>query len=181
MAAVNYHFRDKERLYAEVLAWCGQVAMERYPLAAGLPGNASAADRLRAFIRSYMDRLLDEGRPAWHGRLISREMVDPTRALDQLAEMFVKPQYARLYEIVDSIIGPGAPEAVVRRNACSVVGQCLFYKHCRPMLERILPQQGYGPQDRDAIAEHVHTFSLAALEKVKQHHANVSDEERGAA
>jgi AcrR family transcriptional regulator len=181
VAAVNYHFRDKETLYSEVLAWCAKVATERYPLGAGLREDATPRERLRAFIRNYMDRLLAEGRPAWHGRLISREMVDPSKALDQIAELFVKPQYNRLFEIVDAIIGPGAPEPVIRRCAASVVGQCLFYKNCRPLLERILPNQGYGPEDRAAIAEHVYQFALSALEAVKQKQGAGGEEDGGAA
>ncbi|MGD9691045.1 MAG: CerR family C-terminal domain-containing protein [Phycisphaerales bacterium] len=185
VAAVNYHFRDKESLYLEVLTWCGQVALEKYPVAAGMRPDSTPAERLGAFIRNYLDRLLDEGRPAWHGKLISREMVEPTRALDELAMHFVKPQYQRLREIVAGIISPGGapvPEALLRQCACSVVGQCLFYKLCRPMLQRIAPEQEYGPAARAEIATHVLAFSLAGLESVRARLAREhSDEDGGAA
>lgn len=187
IASVNYHFRDKESLYLEVLTWCGQVALEKYPISGGVREGASPADRLHAFIRNYLDRLLDEGRPAWHGKLISREMVEPTRALDELAMHFVKPQYTRLFEIITAIVSPdggahAVPEQVVRRCACSVVGQCLFYKLCRPMIQRIAPQQSYDPAARAELVEHIFAFSLAALhatrDELAKHHC---DEEGGSA
>src|SRR5882672_11964256 len=74
VAAVNYHFRDKEHLYGQVLAYCGRCALEKYPPGGGTSPDAPARDRLAAFIRNYLDRLLDEGRPAWHGQLIAREV-----------------------------------------------------------------------------------------------------------
>src|SRR5215475_15617031 len=53
LAAVNYHFGDKERLYAAVLQYTFHCA-EPYPLDLGLGGEASEEERLRAFIRSHL-------------------------------------------------------------------------------------------------------------------------------
>lgn len=163
VAAVNYHFRDKESLYQEVLTWCGRVALEKYPVGGGVSPEAAPRDQLAGFIRNYLDRLLGTGRPAWHGKLISREMVEPTRALDALAEHFVRPQYQRLSGIVRGLLGFDAPEPVVRRCCFSVVGQCLFMKLCRPMISRIVPHQEYGPGDIEAMAEHITRSSLALI------------------
>jgi hypothetical protein len=139
------------------------MAVERHPIGAGAPPDATPAQRLEAFVKGYIERILDTGRPAWHGRLISREMVDPTRAIDHLAEHFVKPQYQRLSAIVRDLLGFDAPEPVVRRCCFSVVGQCVFMKICRPVITRIAPQQGYEPEDRAAMAEHIAQSSLALI------------------
>src|SRR5438270_117404 len=66
VAAINYHFRDKEGLYAEVLRYAHACAMERHPPEMDTTASSSPEDRLRAFIVSFMRRLFDEGRPAWH-------------------------------------------------------------------------------------------------------------------
>ena len=73
VAAVNYYFRDKEGLYTTCLEQWARSALEKYPLLLGLPPNASAEERLSAFIRSFLLRLLDNSRYAWHGKLMSRE------------------------------------------------------------------------------------------------------------
>ncbi len=163
VAAVNYHFGDKEGLYREALSYSARHALDKHPIGAGVAPDAPPADRLRGFVRNYIDRLLDEGRPAWHGMLISREMVEPTGAMDDLAREFVRPQAERLREIVGELLGLAASDERVRRCACSVVGQCLFYKHCRPMIARVMPEQGYDEAARAEMAEHVTAFSLAAL------------------
>src|SRR4051794_4839994 len=73
VAAINYHFGDKERLYRAVLGHGLAVALEKYPPLFGVAAGAPAEDRLRAYIRSLLHRLLGEGAPAWHGKLMSRE------------------------------------------------------------------------------------------------------------
>src|SRR4051812_8334662 len=67
IAAVNYHFGDKRGLYVAALQhWLG-AAVEKYPADGGLSPGAPADQRLTAFIRAFLLRLMDEGVPAWHG------------------------------------------------------------------------------------------------------------------
>ena len=74
VAAVNYHFGGKERLYAEVLRFAHGCAMTKYPAGMGLEPQATPPQRLNAFVRSFLFRIFDEGRPAWHGRLVAKEI-----------------------------------------------------------------------------------------------------------
>jgi len=170
IAALHYYFGDKEGMYAAVLADTAQKSLEKYPIGGGVAPDAPARVRLEAFIRAYMERLLDEGRPAWFGQLLAREMFEPTSALDQLAASFARPQFERLREIVRELLGPGAPEPQVRRCCMSIVGQCLFYKHARPMLERLAPEQGLGPAERAELAGHICAFSMAAIRGLREGH-----------
>jgi len=166
VAAINYHFGDKESLYSETLQYAFRFAVEKYPLGMGTEANATAEQKLVAFIHNYLDRLLDEGRPAWHGQLISREMVDPTPALDAVINNFVRPQQQGLAVIVGEILGGPAKPATaeqLRIGVCSVVGQCVFYKHCRPVLSKMMPEIDYTPAGRKVLAEHLATFSIAGL------------------
>ncbi|MBX3377755.1 MAG: CerR family C-terminal domain-containing protein [Phycisphaeraceae bacterium] len=167
IAAVNYHFRDKEGLYRAVIEFAAGYALAKYPIGGGADPKLPAEDRLRAFIRTYLYRLLDEGRPAWHGKLISREMVEPTAALDHLAETFARPQYERLRSILADLLGPAADPDRVRLCAASVVGQCLFHKHCRPMIRRLMPEQAYDTAALDALAGHIADFSLRAIASIR--------------
>lgn len=164
IAAVNYHFRDKEGLYTEVLAHWMHRALEQYPPLLGVAPDAPADERLAAFIRSFLLRLLDDSRHAWHGKLMSREMFEPTGALDKMVDESVRPLSMMLGGIVRELLGQAATEELVRRCTFSVVGQCLFYHFARPVIGRLRGSSGpYTAEDIDAIAKHIARFSLAAL------------------
>src|SRR5271169_1596249 len=52
IAAVNYHFGDKETLYAEVLRYSQGRALEKYPPLLGVAADAPPEKKLRAFVQS---------------------------------------------------------------------------------------------------------------------------------
>jgi len=163
IAAVNYYFRDKEGLYEEVLQYAHRRALETYP--AEPPGgeDVSHEERLRVFIRSFLDRILGPGRPAWHGKLMAREIVEPTAALDALVEQSIRPLQTVLLGIIRGLVGPGVSEWMLRLCSISVVGQCMHWCLARPVLRRLHPQLEYSTKDIEMVAEHVTQFSLAAL------------------
>jgi AcrR family transcriptional regulator len=91
LAAVNYHFGDKERLYAAVMKYAHACALKKYPLAQRESEEMPAEKRLHAFISYLLLSVFDKGAPAWLGKLMAREMIEPTRALDALVESIIFP------------------------------------------------------------------------------------------
>jgi len=166
IAAVNYHFGDKDGLYMEVLREAQRVAHAKYPVTLGLGPDATPEQRLHAFVRSSLLRLLDPGRPAWHGVLISREMVEPTAALDLLIEESVRPRFELLFAIVRELLGADVPEERARLCALSIAGQCLYYYHGRHVITRLQPPEERGPLDVERLADHITEFSLGALREL---------------
>ena len=164
IAAVNYHFGDKEALYAEVLRYSHEKAMEKYPLLGDVGPDAPPQKKLRAFIYSLLRRIFDQGPTAWHGKLLVREMIEPTGALDSLVAERIRPMADQLWKIIAEILDCPASDERVRLCGFSVVSQCTFYKHCQPVVSRMLPKQ--LPQDAASIehlADHITKFSLAAM------------------
>jgi AcrR family transcriptional regulator len=160
IASVNYYFRGKEGLYAEVVDY-GQACMHgAYPIQ--IDPKAPAEERLTQFIRAFLRRVLDDSRPAWHTKLMSREMVEPTSALDQVVAKTIRPTFGVLGAIVAELV-PGAGPDQVRLSCTSIIGQCLMYRHCRPVVERLFPGQAYGEKDIAQLADHVTRFSMAGL------------------
>jgi AcrR family transcriptional regulator len=164
IAAVNYHFGDKETLYLEVLRYAHGRALEKYPPLLDVGPTAPPEKKLRAYIHSLLLRIFDKGPTSWHGRLMSREMIEPTAALDSLVEERIRPMSNQLWQIVAEILDCPLNDERVRSCSFSVVSQCVFYHHCRPVMTRLFPNQ--TPMDAAAIeklAEHISRFSLAAL------------------
>ena len=76
VAAVNYHFGDKARLYQEVFEGLIGEALGKYPPDMGLGPNPTPEERLEAFVRSFLLRVLTVDKAAWLMRLMSREMFE---------------------------------------------------------------------------------------------------------
>lgn len=162
IAAVNYHFGDKEGLYAAVLQHYAKESLHKHPHHGNLPPDASPERQLHAFVRSFLLRIFDQGHQSVHGRMMAREMVEPTAALDRIVEQMIRPLYGRLCAVVRSLAGPRAGILEIQHAAKSVVGQCLFYKHCAPVLRR-LDGQLPDPRDLDALCDHIVSFSIAGI------------------
>ncbi len=162
VSAVRYYFGGKEGLYSAVLQHTFVAANQKYPSSQDLPENASPALRLKTFILTLLLRLLDDGRPAWHGKLMVREIADPTPVLDQVIDEMFQPLYAHLFSIINDFLGKNADEEVTGLCAMSIMGQCLFYRNSRPVVTRLFNKE-YGSTEIEAFAEHITTFSLQAL------------------
>jgi TetR/AcrR family transcriptional regulator, regulator of cefoperazone and chloramphenicol sensitivity len=166
IAAVNYHFGDKEQLYRAVLQETYRTAIKKYPADYGLRANATVEERLRAFVHSLLLRIFSEGPSARHGKLMAREMMEPTGALDAVVREDIRPMSALLLSIVSELLGPEVDEATKRLCANSVVSQALFYHHCRPVVVRIYPDMKFDRAGIERLTEHITQFSLAAVKNL---------------
>src|SRR5829696_3151887 len=112
VAAVNYHFGDKERLYGAVLQYAHRAAMENVPSAP--VDGATPEERLRGFIHSMVSGFLAEGRPTWHAKLMIREMSEPTGMLEAIVENNIRPRFTMVKSIVQDLLGGRGTEDELR-------------------------------------------------------------------
>ena len=125
-----------------------------------------------------MHRIFDAGRPGWHSKIIAREMIEPTRALDSLLEEVAQPLHRELAGIVRLLLGASATDEDVRFCALSIMGQCVYYHHARTVLVRLYPEQQYRPDDVARMVEHISEFSLAAMRELTQRRQAQGNETR---
>jgi TetR/AcrR family transcriptional regulator, regulator of cefoperazone and chloramphenicol sensitivity len=122
-------------------------------------------------VLSFLLRIFDKSRAAWHGQLMSREMIEPTAALDSLVEERMQPMAGQLRAIVAEIVGCRANDERARLCGMSVVSQCVFYHHCRHVVLRLFPN--HLPEktaDIERLADHITNFSLAAMKSLAAKH-----------
>lgn len=164
VAAVNYHFRDKLGLYKEVVQMLGEC-MDRAKGSALDAGAGSAPEeQLRLYIRTFMHHLLGPEEDSWMDRLMARELMDPTPALDLIIEKGIRPTNERLGRLVAQILGVPPNDERVWQCAVSVQAQCVFYKMGKPIAIRMNPPGfKFTPEIIDGLAEHVYRFSLAGM------------------
>ena len=167
VAAVNYHFGSKEALYAAVFLYAHECADQDPPGAPDPVDAATAEERLHRFVRSFLLRMFGDGRPSWHGKLMAREMIEPTSALDAVIEQSIRPRYDLLVSLVEELVGGDIPAEAVRLCASSVVGQIMHFHRGRPVITRLNPRMTYRPEDVEVLADHITRFSLAALKNIQ--------------
>ena len=158
VAAINYHFGDKERLYEAVLIRAHHCS-DRPPSAEGTDPVVG----LREYIRNFLGGLLDRRDEAsWTNALIAREMVQPTVAVDTLVREAIRPRFDHLVGLIRRL-RPGSADPQVHAIAFSVVGQILHYKVARPISTRLIGDAAYDRFDLEFLTEHIAAFSLAAI------------------
>jgi len=164
LAAVNYHFGDKETLYAEVLRSIVRGALERFPADGGLPPDRPAEERLEAAIRNFLMRLLSSCQAEWRGRLMAREMTDPSPLTLQTMQRLVQPIRDHFLGLVRELVGDHLPEQEAWLCTDSILAQCVLYKQWERLGERFGGGHLPPPPERvDVLAGHITRFSLAAL------------------
>jgi AcrR family transcriptional regulator len=105
LAAINYHFGDKERLYMAVIKHYKEIAVQKYLQNDFVRDHDPYDTQLSAFIKSFMFHLLGEGHESCFSRLMSREYIEPTSALDVIIEEEFRPFFNRLNAIVRQLLG----------------------------------------------------------------------------
>jgi len=168
IAAVNYHFHSKEDLYAAVCNYSLDLSVNKYSPTLGITEGATAQERLHTFIQSFLFSMLEKGQPSWHEKLVTREMNNPTGALDSMVETTIKPRNKLLSAIVKDFLGVRAPDDVIRRCCLSIIGQCLHYRYAQPVINRLYPKQKFDAEGIKSIAGHITRFSLYALQQFRQ-------------
>jgi len=161
VAAVNYHFGDKEGLHRAVVRHAFQAAHQRHPVPPIDP-DAPVEAALRPVIASLLARLFSVGQ-SWHGRVIARELVDPSAALDEVVEGFIRPLVTRLEGLLARACPSlGAEER--RLHVLTLVGQCVFFRHARPVLDVLYGAEAYaGPDAVAALTDHILDVFLRGL------------------
>lgn len=169
IAAINYHFGDKDRLYIAVVKQAHQVC-NSIPFPEWAPGT-SPVQKLRDIIAVLARRMTQPQRPTAL-QLMMREMAQPTEACEEVVREYIRPM-AQVLEQTLAEICPDVPRPKRFLIGNSIVGQCLFYRQNRAVLERLM-----GPLldqiTAEVLADHVTEFTLAALGLVTEEPASTS-------
>jgi AcrR family transcriptional regulator len=163
VAAVNYYFGDKRRLYIESVKHAHEARVKQVPLPEW-PAGKPAADRLHDFVANMLERMLGFGQPPWQVRLMMREVLHPTDACRELVEDYIRPHFALLVSILDDLCQGRLSQPELRRVALSIIGQCFLYRAAGDVVRMLVPQAEIESLHTPArLADHVTRYALAAL------------------
>ncbi len=163
VAAVNYYFGDKRRLYIESVKHAHEARVKQVPLPEW-PAGKPAAERLHDFVANMLERMLGLGQPPWQVRLMMREVLHPTDACRELVEDYIRPHFALLVSILDELCAGHLSQPELRRVALSIIGQCFLYRAAGDVVGMLVPQAEIDSLHTPGrLADHVTAYALAAL------------------
>jgi TetR/AcrR family transcriptional regulator, regulator of cefoperazone and chloramphenicol sensitivity len=163
VAAINYHFRDKETLYRATLNYLKTLTFQRYPLDSAADLSKPPEERLKSFVQSFVFRVFDQGQSSWFVKLVAREYIEPTGAFENLLAETIQPNFNLLSNIVGELLGGDRDDDRTRLCAAGILAQCLLFNHAKRLTLRLLRWETVQPGDAERIAAHVFDFSLNAI------------------
>jgi TetR/AcrR family transcriptional regulator, regulator of cefoperazone and chloramphenicol sensitivity len=162
LAAVNYYFGDKQRLYVEAVIRAHRWRIERAQLPEWSP-DTPAAEKLSDFVVTFIRRIRTGPENTWHTRLIMREMMNPHEACVELVQSSIRPQFEILQGILRELLPGETSDEQIHLTAFSIVGQCLFYHFADPVVRNLVSGEEYATYRVEKLADHIVAFSLAAV------------------
>jgi AcrR family transcriptional regulator len=164
VAAVNYHFGDKQGLYREVL----QVAIDAIR-ETNEAGRRAAEGHPPPKAAALSVRLSAPGAQPENDtihRLIQREVDHPTPAMDTMIEQALRPRLEFLPRWCAELMGCDPADPRVLRCVGSILAQTIIYVRKNPIAERLGFVFKPTPDNIDMAARHITDFSVAGIRAV---------------
>jgi TetR/AcrR family transcriptional regulator, regulator of cefoperazone and chloramphenicol sensitivity len=165
IAAVNYYFGDKQRLYIEAVVQAHRWRLEQFPLPEW-PEGTPPETRLADFITTFIRRVRSGPDGTWHAKLMMREMANPSAACGELVQSTIRPQFEILLKLLRELLPADVSQEQLRLTAFSIVGQCLFYHFADPVIRNLLSAEEYASMHVELLANHITKFSLASINQL---------------
>ena len=167
MAAVNYYFRDKWGLYQEIIKSIVASMQQTFKLAHDPPiAGTTPEARFRHYVQTFLEHVLNDGSGCLPGKLMAREMADPSPALDLIIEQAIRPNSIRVAGLVSELMG--LPPDDPRVGICVGSIQTQIVGFASPVAARMVPGGRFTPEVIQYIANHVAEFSLGGMRALAQ-------------
>jgi len=166
VAAINYHFGNKETLYREAWRQSFLDSIKAYPPDGGIDTSAAPEQRLAGLVGALLRRINDKDNKEFH--IVNKELANPTGLLEEVMKEEMMPLRRRIMALMHEIMGPDRTESMVRFCTVSILSQCVI-----PAFINMVERPGVDGEDAslriediEDYARHVVTFSLAGIKKV---------------
>jgi AcrR family transcriptional regulator len=168
IAAVNYHFRNKQNLYIETWRHCFSESIEAHPPDGGVRADAPPEERLRGQVRALLQRISDEGDREF--LIVQKERANPTGLLHEVMRRELQPLHERMEKVVRGFLGPYASDTEVEFCGMSIISQCIDPIAATRPHKGGRQARGAPPRidDIEAYSNHVVNFSLAGMRAIRE-------------
>ncbi len=166
LAAVNYHFGNKQNLYLEVFKsrWLPRASQVNASFHKKLKANGEPTPSavIQSLAQAFLDGPLTDMERKRHHQLISGELAQPTEAFELVADQVLQPLFNRLLDDLQAAMPEEAGGEQLALNAFSILAMVLYFNLARPFISRFT---GYAIDDNfnARLVNHIVNFSLNGL------------------
>lgn len=163
-AAINYYFGGKDRFYLEVL----REAHLRLTVGLRDAGESlgSPEERLKHLIGGFISSILGPPSELWTIRVIVKEVMAPTWALEELVDVQIRPSSVLLRALIADLMElPVDHPSVVRGSLCTI-GQLVFHLQNKNVIQLMFPDLYERPESVAELTHFVYEYSVAGLQKL---------------
>jgi AcrR family transcriptional regulator len=178
IAAVNYHFSDKENLYREVWAFLFEKSAIEHPLPTA-PPETEPERWLRDFIRTRIEEIFDTGICRRLPQLLHRVMGEHTEMHDLIFETYLRPGHELVTRAIKALLGPDATGDQLKLAHINFMGLHIFLNvgHQKDKNPNEKRQRLPAVDDPAELARQVEEFAIGGLLATRtliQHSGNLS-------
>jgi AcrR family transcriptional regulator len=167
VAAVNYYFGGKDKLYEEV--WRRHLIPMRDARIAGIEkvlsqreGHYCLEDLLKTFAETFIGPLVEASRASRLSRLTARECIEQHLPVRMFADEVMKPTMNSMRTALLQTC-PDLDESRIPLVTFSLVGQLIHVVHIRAMFEQWGDDLDVPMIDVEKAIDHIVKFSAAGI------------------
>jgi len=166
LAAVNYHFGNKQNLYMEVFRclWKPRAkrVLARFEKLLEAQRERSLKGIVHAIAEAFIKGPLSEEERLRHSQLMIREMARPTEAFEMVIGDVIGPFQQKLVELINPFMAREMGRVALLLHIQSIISMVIHFNFARNPVMRITGMK-YDDQFTDELVEHVVKFSLYGL------------------
>lgn len=156
VAAISYHFGDKQQLYARCVEAACQRKQQLFPFP-DVDDERPPAEVLGEFLRAVTARMCSRANLPWQNTLMLREVLSPTEGVSESLQAFFRADFEKLAKLMSRLLGTELDEQSLRDSLLTqVLARCMFLrvgKSIRGLVGLDLPENEDPEQYADTICE----------------------------
>jgi len=168
IAAVNYYFGSKEKLYDAAWRYAYEQTTEARSRLMEQAGDESPEEQIRVFVRGRLDDVSSRGPASYFWRLLEHEHHDPTGAHEAIVREVFRPMGIWLAGRIAEILDVPASAMLLKLSLFSLIAPMGFLTTHRPIIRRVFGHDLLEPDDCSVLYDHIMRFFFAGLRDTRQ-------------
>ena len=166
LAAVNYHFGNKQNLYMEVFKclWKprAQRILARFESVLAAQKELTLQVIVQAVAEAFIKGPLSDEERLRHSQLMIREMARPTEAFEMVIGDVIGPFHGKLAELIRPFMAPQMGKVALLLHIQSLISMVIHFNFARNPVMRVTGME-YDDAFKDELVKHLVQFSLSGL------------------